>query len=272
MDYDEQEAEERAAEVERELDEVLAQTYHLLVRAGLEQESTLLLDADRLRIETVGQREARGNPWGYSIFGAVLEVETFLVPRFTPQVREQIWQRLSYVLTRHGRSGVEQLDVQETLPQVGPDWRERANRDLLAEKATNQARRERLDPQYPTYGGMTFGSKEEIEVYKILEKLQASTKAEQAIALMPLPAAQHRGRAPRTPDLVVVGNGRAMVIEVDGPHHRRATRVADDQQRDLDWRRCGVQCYRIPVDHLSEPDQLEALIREEVRRALWPQR
>jgi very-short-patch-repair endonuclease len=46
----------------------------------------------------------------------------------------------------------------------------------------------------------------------------------------------------RTPDIVVIGNGRADVVEVDGPHHFGVIRKADDHTRDRFWDRsltCG---------------------------------
>jgi len=39
---------------------------------------------------------------------------------------------------------------------------------------------------------------------------------------------------------VVIGNGRAAVIEVDGPHHSGRNRRADDAGRDLRWRRLAA--------------------------------
>ena len=51
-----------------------------------------------------------------------------------------------------------------------------------------------------------------------------------------LPAgARLRDVGGRSPDFVVIGNGRAVVVEVDGPHHFGATRKADDHTRDRHW-------------------------------------
>lgn len=262
--------EAEAREEERERDEILAQTYHLLAAGGDEQASMLMLDVDCLRIETVGYDPDTAD-WPVPVLAAVLDVEAFLKPRFTDEVRARIWEKLSYVLRRHGRRA-ESLLVEETLPEVATDWRERALRHLTADRATNQARRERTDPDFPTYEGLTFGSREEIEVYKLLVKLQASTPEDQAIAVLPLPTVQLQRMGLRTPDLVVLGNGRALVIEVDGPYHRKPTRKADDSERDRHWRRCGITTYRIPVEHVDEPEELERLLREELRRALYPAR
>ena len=48
----------------------------------------------------------------------------------------------------------------------------------------------------------------------------------------PAAGARLRDAGVRTPDFVVIGNGRAGIIEVDGPHHFGATRKADDHARD----------------------------------------
>ena len=73
----------------------------------------------------------------------------------------------------------------------------------------------------------------------------------------------------RTPDFVVIGNGRAVLIEVDGPHHFGATRKADDHTRDRHWDRCGVRTIRIPSEHADDPASLKDLLREDLRRRLW---
>ncbi len=243
-----------------ELDEILGQTYHLLAEAGDEQAAMLVLDVDQLRVEIDGWRKDPVDAWPATVYRAVLEVETFLVPRFTEDVQGRIWPRLQYVLRRHDKDA-ERMLVEETLPAVASDWRDRAQQELSAERATNQARRERSDPEYPTYQGMTFGSVDEIAVYKLLVDMQKTVREDKAFAILPLPTVQLQRMGLRSPDLVVVGNGRALVIEVDGPHHRKATRVADDRERDRHWARCGVTTYRIPVEHVKEPDQLGELLR-----------
>ncbi len=162
------------------------------------------------------------------------------------------------------------MTVEETLPEVGPDWRDRAAESLTSAQATTQARRERTNPENPTYEGMTFGSREEIAVYRLLVEMQRTVPVDRAFAIMPLPTVQLQRMGLRTPDLVVVGNGRALVIEVDGPHHRSPTRKADDDARDLHWRRCGVHTYRIPLEHLNRPEELVPVLREEMIRALYP--
>jgi hypothetical protein len=73
----------------------------------------------------------------------------------------------------------------------------------------------------------------------------------------------------RTPDVVVLGNGRAVVIEVGGVHNYRATRKADDADRDRHWTPCEVPTVRIGAHHADEPEALRELLAEELRRLLW---
>lgn len=72
----------------------------------------------------------------------------------------------------------------------------------------------------------------------------------------------------KTPDFLLIGNGRTVVIEVDGPHHYRATRKADDADRDRHWSRCDVYTVRIAGQHTEDVPALVKLLREELRRRL----
>jgi hypothetical protein len=137
---------------------------------------------------------------------------------------------------------------------------------------SNQARRERADGGYPVSDGLTFGSRAEIVVYELLVELQRACSRHRAIAVMPLPAAKLRDAGVRTPDFVVLGNGRAVVVEVDGPHHYGSTRKADDADRDRHWDRCGVHTVRIGTHHADEPAALKELLREELERWLFQPR
>jgi hypothetical protein len=47
--------------------------------------------------------------------------------------------------------------------------------------------------------------------------LQAETAEDRTIAILPLPGARLRTGHTWTPDFLVVGGGRALVLEVDGP-------------------------------------------------------
>ena len=114
-----------------------------------------------------------------------------------------------------------------------------------------------------------FASRAELAVYRILKDLQRECPVQTTIAVLPLPGAKLRDAGVRTPDFVVIGNGRAVVIEVDGPHHFGSTRKADDHTRDRHWDRCGVPTIRIASEHADDPESLRELLREDLRRRLW---
>jgi len=74
----------------------------------------------------------------------------------------------------------------------------------------------------------------------VLTDIQRERPVQKAIVVLPLPGAKLRDAGVHTPDFVVLGNGRAAIIEVDGPHHYGRTPKADDVARDRRWGRCGV--------------------------------
>ena len=85
---------------------------------------------------------------------------------------------------------------------------------------------------------------------------------------MPLPGARLRAGHTWSPDFIVTGRERVVVIEVDGPYHRTITRRADDGNRDLQWRCCGVPVVRLPVEDLKVDKELDDRLAEELRRHL----
>ena len=87
--------------------------------------------------------------------------------------------------------------------------------------------------------------------------------------MLPLPGTKLRDLGVRTPDFVVIGNGRATVIEVDGRAHYGTTRRADDHTRDRHWERCGVNTIRIASEQTEDPAALKKLLREDIARRLW---
>jgi hypothetical protein len=154
------------------------------------------------------------------------------------------------------------------LPALAADWRAVAAR-VLEQPRGNQARRERAEGDHPSEDGLMFASRAELALYRILKDLQRESPVQNTIAVLPLPGARLRDTGVRTPDFVVIGNGRAVVIEVDGPHHFGATRKADDHTRDRHWDRCGVPTIRIPSEHADDPASLKNLLREDLKRRLW---
>jgi len=207
-----------------------------------------------------------GDNWTESSSEAVLSVDAALVPEFTEELQKAIWGRLQMVLTRFERGDAQSMVVEAalpTLPQVAEDWRQ------PSPAITNQARRERqLGEGYPTQDDMVFASRAEIVVYEVLTELQRDHPPQDAFAILPSPSAKMRDASVRTPDFVVLGNGRAVIVEVDGPHHYGRTRKADDEDRDRHWSRCGVPTIRVAHQHTEDRPALKARLREDLNRHL----
>jgi hypothetical protein len=128
--------------------------------------------------------------------------------------RRRFMDKLETVLRQHGRQDVFGVVAEPTippLPDVAADWRAQAEQQAAVGLPINQARRERADGGYPVANGLTFGSQAEVVVYELLVELQRACSRHRAIAVMPLPAAKLRDAGVRTPDFVVLGNGRAVV-------------------------------------------------------------
>jgi len=109
---------------------------------------------------------------------------------------------------------------------------------------------------------------EELRVYRALKGLQARFPQEDTISIAPLPAVRMRPGNTWSPDVLVMGRGRVLILEIDGPHHRSPRRYVDDRNRDLQWQRCGVPVVRLAVEDLHEDDALVTRLREEIVRHL----
>jgi AbiJ N-terminal domain 3 len=252
------------------LDIVLGQAHYLLGENGDAMAQGLIAGATlALRRDGGYFHPMPGDNWTSATYEAVLTVAPEAAPEFTPDVESRVWSALSVVLAHHGRDDVLTLVIARAiapLPAVSADWRLRAA--VAAQRPTNQARRERAGDGYPSQDGLTFGSQAELAVYNVLMELQRDFPVRNAFAVLPLPGARLRDTGVRTPDFVVIGNGRAVVIEVDGPHHSGRNRRADDADRDLHWRRCGVVTIRIASEHTSDHRGLKARLEEELKRDL----
>ncbi len=252
------------------LDIVLGQAHHLLGESGDAMAQGLIAGATlALRRDGGYFHPIPDDNWTSATYEAVLTVAPEAAPEFTPDIESRVWSALDAVLAHHGRDDVVALAIARAtapLPAVSADWRLKAAD--ARQSPTNQARRERAGDGYPSQDGLTFGSQAELAVYNVLVELQRDFPVRNAFAVLPLPGARLRDTAVRTPDFVVIGNGRAVVIEVDGPHHSGRNRRADDADRDLHWRRCGVATIRIASEHASDPRSLKARLEEELKRDL----
>ncbi|WP_406136010.1 hypothetical protein [Streptomyces sp. NBC_01089] len=253
------------------LDLVLGQTHHLLDDDGEGLARDLVRSAKLTLRRDGGYFHPMPNDnWTDATYEAVLAVDRAFVPEFTTAMVEAIWQRLETVLKLLEREDVQSLVVEAAvrpLPEITQDWRHQGS------GPTNQGRRERRSDQgYPTADDLVFGSRAELAVYQVLQDLQRERPVQSGIAILPLASAKLRDAGVRSPDFTVLGNGRAVIIEVDGPHHYGRTRKADDEDRDRHWTRCGVHTIRIAHEHTSNPGELKERIREDLGRLLFPTR
>ena len=160
-----------------------------------------------------------GDNWNYATYEAVLTVDPPLAQEFTTEARDRIWAALGAVLSHHGREDVQSLVIEQAappLPAIAADWREQAAQ-APRQPPANQARRERAGD------GLSLPGRPRIRQPRRACRLPgprgnpARVPLKDAIAVLPLPGAKLRDAGVRTPDFVVVGNGRAAIIEVDGP-------------------------------------------------------
>ncbi|MEU1940515.1 hypothetical protein ACH49O_41195 [Streptomyces coeruleorubidus] len=256
-------------DADEEADLVLAQTAILLDRQGDREAAQLLADATYLDFENTDDSYRTSSGTHVYVMAAVLYVDHHLVSAFTGEVRERIAPVLIDVALGNGYTAIDRMYIKQVLPTVSKGWRD-SLKERAQERPTNQARRERLAPNHPVEDGLALGSRQEHEVYLALKQIQATTPPDRTIAIAPLPGVRLQAGHTWTPDTIVLGNGRAVVFEVDGPHHRDRRRYADDRNRDLQWQRCGIQVVRLPVEDLQQGEQLTNRLKEELSRHLWP--
>lgn len=255
------------------LDLVLGQAHYLLDAVGHGLAAELLRSATlSLRRDGGYFHPIPGDNWTDASYEAVLTVDPALISEFTSTVTEVIWQHLGSVLKRHDREDALSLVVEPTLlplPAVPPSWRQTS----ATPAATNQARRERAAGEgYPTLDDLVFSSRAELVVYQVLCDIQRDSQPQNSFAILPLASAKLRDAGVRSPDFTILGNGRAVLIEVDGPHHYARTRKADDEDRDRHWKRCGIPTIRLAHQHTDDPASLKDRLREDLVRVLFPSR
>lgn len=273
-------SDEWTSEEDAELDRILGQATGLLAQRGDEQAVALLVDVRFVTVADtteVVRTEKAWDAWTEDDTPAIrtiyrrealLDVDEYLLPRFTDEVCERIAVTLGYVAERNGVENVAYVRPRPALPEVDKDWREAYATRLSSERPSNQARRESGLADRPIEDGLTFGSTEELRVYRALKGLQARFPQDDTFAIAPLPGVRLRAGHTWSPDVLVTGRGRALVIETDGPHHRGPRRYADDRNRDLQWQRCGVPVIRLAVEDISDDAALSDRLREEIHRHL----
>ncbi len=253
------------------LDDILGRTAALFASRGEQRIVALLLDVESIAIvpsnEVIGTTE---NVWTNElepVYSRVvmLDVEDHLVERFTPEVLDAIAEVFGYVASRQGQDNVRFAQARPVVRRIDGSWRDVLSASLDG-AVSNQARHERGHDSKPVADDLTFGSAEELRLYESLKRFQRRASEDDTIAIVPSAGVRLRAGHTWTPDFVVIGRGRAVVFEVDGPHHRRVKRFADDKNRDLQWLRCGIQTVRLTVEDMKDDEELDGRVREELRR------
>ncbi|WP_445276631.1 hypothetical protein [Streptomyces sp. DSM 41033] len=231
----------------------------LLVRRGDAATARLMLLVERWSLEW----DERGNEKDL-----VLEVDPANRRLFTQDLVEKLNALCAEVSGRFGL-GVSWIEVRETLPSVGPGWRNLVQQELFGERPTNQARRLQTGPPRWVEDNLAFTNEGERQVYRLLKERQENVlPAEDTIAIFPLANGRVRHRT-WEPDFIVTYRGRVGVLEVDGPHHN--ARRALDLTREHLLHDSGVaHVDRVPVEALENPAEISAVIDRFLRRLADP--
>ncbi|WBO64935.1 hypothetical protein [Streptomyces camelliae] len=193
-----------------------------------------------------------------------LEIDPQNESAFTEEAKELLRSVFERVSGRLGY-GVSWLGFRETLPSVGPDWRERLQEMMNADRPTNMARRTMPEKPQWVMDGLAFTNFGERRVYQALKHLQENELApEETLSIFPLPNGRVLGHT-WEPDMIVTYRGRAGVLEIDGPNHR--VRRAMDTSRDHLLRDAGIAYVdRIPVEVIDDAQELLTVLKRFLRR------
>ncbi|MFD4119151.1 hypothetical protein ACFWSJ_37630 [Streptomyces niveus] len=236
-------------------DSLLGHMASLLFQRGKIPLVNLLLQARKSGIEW--DHESQTNDlW--------LDFDPGVFTELTEEITEELKDAFNRVANRLNY-GIEWIGFRETLPSVGPDWREQLQGMLNGDRPTNQSRRSAPEKPQFIQDRLAFTNSGELRVYQALKHLQEKElPAEETISIFPLP----NGRVPGhtwEPDLLVAYRGRAGVLEIDGPHHR--TRRAVDTSRDHLLRDAGIAFVdRITVEAVDSPQELMTSLKRFLRR------
>lgn len=143
-------------------------------------------------------------------------------------------------------------------PRIGEaseNWREEAIRYVKGEGVTNQGRVRSDNIASREHQGLLFRSQAEVTLFT------AMTRAQLAVA--PLPVFVRIGKAYNRlePDFVVVFKGLTFIIEVDGDtYHRESPADADKRLVPLTWE--GVEVRRIRASELSSDNAANVVVKD----------
>jgi hypothetical protein len=245
-----------AEELRIKADAVLGITAALLQQREQGDIALLLVDVLQPVIEPADDRFQPDEFW--------LEVVPEHMGEFGKNVVQKIRDACEEVCKRRGYD-IWFAGAREILPDVGPGWRETIRQQFSGGKRpTNNGRRVRTEPSRPREDYLAFTNESELTVYRALKKIQESLPRDETIGIFPLAGGRIPGKT-WEPDVLVTYRGRAGVLEIDGPHHN--ARRAMDVTRDHLLHDAGVAFVdRIPVEALSDPKELEAVLRRFLKR------
>lgn len=243
-------------------EQVIASAALLLSGRGDFEAAALLGQVDAATYEFIDSYVTDHTNWTEQARLLVVDVPDHILAAFTPAILERLSPVLLDLVDRDGEYAVTDLKVRPTRPIVVPDWRQAVG----GTAASNQAPREKAAGG-PEQDGLVFANTWELAIYRALVRLQQAAAVDNTFAIAPLPGVRLRAGMTWHPDFLVVGGGRALIIECDGPHHRG--RGAADQTRDLHFLRCGTPTVRILIEITRDAHQLDGLLQEYLRRYLW---
>jgi hypothetical protein len=227
----------------------------LLARRGDSATAQLLLQVDRWKLEWDEQGREKD---------LTLEVDPANLSHFTTELVGKL-RTLCQEVAGRLHLDVTWVEVRETLPTVGPGWRETVLNEISGERPSNQARRLQPTPRRWLEDNLAFTNEGELRVYQLLKHRQQKVlPREETISIFPLPNGMIAGHT-WEPDFLVTYKGRAGVLEIDGPRHN--ARRALDVTRDHLMHDAGIAYVdRVPVEAMRNRAELEQAIDRFLRR------
>jgi hypothetical protein len=194
---------------------------------------------------------------GYEGYRIVLVVDPNLYPAYdNDAVKGNIANIMQKVLKGSGKD-VDEVDARPSIPRLGPAWRSQI-KAADGPKASNQGRKQQLEPGHPVQDQLRFTNEWELRVYQTLKKRQESMDENETIGIIPLGGMRVRGHT-FEPDLLITYCGYVGVIEIDGPQHRGHAGYDHSRSRLLLNARVK-QADRLNVEDSTQPLQVERFV------------
>jgi len=236
-------------------DLVIGQAAQLLLDREEPNAAALMRDVQLLEFEYTGDDSSyRWMDSPPATVNAYLDVAPFITRRFTEERLDEIKAALSAIKSRE-HIMVERVVVRHVLPNVGADWREHFDKNLTAERPTNQGQRVRLESRIQAHG-LFLTNAEERRVYDVLCEVQAQKPDNDTFGIAPLAGLRIPGHT-YWPDFLITYRNKVGIIEVDGPRHHG--RAAADKSRDHLLMKAGIKYVgRIVVEDVkSKPEAIK---------------